>query len=64
MKMPRRLDNDTKVPRQYLTVLCGEEAGSLLKSEEDFGSIVFGGDDDSWPSTYSDPRYPLNNTPT
>jgi cold shock CspA family protein len=45
-------------------VLCGEEAGGLLKNDEDFGSILFGSDDDdSWPSTYSDPRHGLTSTP-
>jgi uncharacterized protein (UPF0335 family) len=51
------VDDDIKALRKYLALLCGDEAANSLKSEDDFGPILFGADD-SWPTTYADPKHP------
>jgi uncharacterized protein (UPF0335 family) len=56
------LEDDIKALRQYLTLLCGDEAAGLLKTEEDFGPILFGSGD-GWPTDYVDPKHGLANTP-
>jgi uncharacterized protein (UPF0335 family) len=56
------LDDDTKALRKYLELLCGPEAASAMKDENDFGRVLFGAED-SWPTTYADPRHGFKDTP-
>jgi uncharacterized protein (UPF0335 family) len=46
---PAMVDDDTKALRQYLRLVCGDDAAAAMKVESDFGKILFG-DADSWPT--------------
>jgi uncharacterized protein (UPF0335 family) len=50
------IDDDTKVLRKYLDLLCGSEAASAMRDVGHFGVILFG-EADSWPSEYVDQKH-------
>ena len=56
------LNDDMKILRQYLELLCGEEAAAAMRDESHFGTILFG-QADSWPTEYVDPKHGIANTP-
>jgi hypothetical protein len=47
--MIRTTDDDTKVLRKYVDLLCGPEAAAAMRDADHFGTILFGASD-SWPT--------------
>jgi uncharacterized protein (UPF0335 family) len=60
---PDMVNSDEKILRQYVRLVCGDDAASLMREASQFGAILFGSnDDESWPTDYVDPLHGLANT--
>jgi uncharacterized protein (UPF0335 family) len=50
---PDQVDTDEKALRQYVRLVCGDDAARAMTDASKFGAIMFGSDD-AWPTDYAE----------
>jgi uncharacterized protein (UPF0335 family) len=50
---PDQVDTDEKALRQYVRLVCGDDAAKAMTDASHFGAILFG-DAESWPTDYAE----------